>query len=153
MATVTVKCNLPNGVILRAFKPLTVSQPVLGGGMRDVTEYQPEGGSVVIKGTAVPRVHDDNFVYPVLDRNRFAITTGVDKELWDNWLAANKNSAMVVNGCIYAVDEKDAEKADRAHKGLTSNMQPLARDGDPRMPKRKAPQGNGGLVSAGEGER
>lgn len=149
MATVTVKCNIPNGIVIQAYQPVTVQVPVLGGGMREITEHHPVGERITIRGPAVPRIHDENFVYPVVDRNGFAVTQGVDAEVWKNWLEANKKSAMIVNGCVYAVEDKDAQKADNQHRGITSGAQPLARDGDVRMPKRK-PAPN---VSAGQGER
>lgn len=133
--TVTVACNIPNGYVLRLHAPGKRQEPVLGGGMREVDEYR-EIGRAILKGPAVPQRHDPNFVQPILDRNGYALTSGVDAELWEGWLAHNKNSDCVVNGCIYAVSDPDkAQKGDPAHRDKKSGLEPIAADGDPRMPR------------------
>ena len=142
--TVTIACNIPNGMTLRVCAPQTQSEPVLGGGMRDVTVFR-ETARVTVKGPARPKLHDDSFEYPVLDKNGFALTQ-VSADLWEAWLRDNQTSLAVVNGCIYAVAEPD-KAGDKAHRGIKSGLEPVSSQEDPRMPKRRP------NLSPGQGTR
>lgn len=143
--TVTVACNLPNGITLRAFKPVKINQPILGGGMREVTEYQDTGVRFQVRGNATPAMPDKNFRIPDI-ASGYALTHGVPAELWEEWLKANKDSAYVVNGCIFAVERDAVGQAKREGERL-SGLEPINPDGDKRMPRAR---GGVGAITAGE---
>lgn len=89
MATVTVGCKLPNGLII-----------------------QVGNKSHTLKGA-----NDTSIV------GGHGITEGVDKELWDAWLVANKDRAMVKNGHVFAHGKTESTKAEATEK--TSNKTKL----------------------------
>lgn len=136
MATVTVACNLPHGLVLRTFAPSKINVPMLGGGLREMEEHH-EAGRITINGNAIPALRDPMKEYPALTPNGYALTHGVDAELWASWLNANKNSPVVVNKCIFAV-EKDAVGEARRAGEAKSGLEPLTPDRDPRMPRGNA---------------
>lgn len=143
--TVTVACNLPHGITLRAFRPVKIQQPVMGGGLREVTEYQDTGSRFQVRGNAVPAMPEKAFRFPEI-ANGYALTAGVPAELWEEWLKANKDSPMVANGCIFAVERDAAGQAKREGE-RTSGLEPINPDGDIRMPRRGR---NVSAVTAGE---
>ena len=49
------------------------------------------------------------------------ITDGVDKDLFDAWLAANKDAAAVINGLIFAHGKTESAKAEAAEKAANKN--------------------------------
>lgn len=144
--TVTVACKLPNGVILRGFNFEMRAEQVMGGGTRDVKVAVDGGQRVVINGmaTAPNSQRLDMAGAQVSIVSGFALTHGVDADLWENWLSMNKDSDMVRNGLIFAQGKPlDARSQAREHREQKSGMEPMARldprpDGsverDPRMP-------------------
>ena len=49
------------------------------------------------------------------------ITEGVDKDLFDAWLAANKEAAAVINGLIFAHGKTESVKAEASEKTDNKN--------------------------------
>jgi hypothetical protein len=136
-AKVVVACKLPHGLRIRPFKMMNERELVLGGGSREQPVARAIGPAVLIQGTAVP--------YGTIPKCRmaagYAITEGVDKDLWDSWFANNKDTAMVENGLIGAHDT--AERAidfAKEHAKTRSGMEPFLKKGDPRAPKSPLPQ-------------
>lgn len=140
-AKVTVACKLPAGIRLRNFKMVPHREPVLGGGFRETEIAEPVGEDILINGTAVS--------FGLAPRHTvvagFAITEGVDKECWDNWLAANTASAMVRNGLIFAYERSDAVLDEaKNRRDVRSNLEPFvpsedpAKQRDPRAPRRSS---------------
>lgn len=131
-AKVTVACNLPHGIYLRAFEMVEEVEQVMGGGTRIMKVGRPVGEPIRINGVAheidkAPRAHMF-FGY--------ALTYGVDKDMWDNWFEANRNSHMVKNKCIFAYENKqDTKDACRDYEGTRSGMEPFLPDGDLRGPR------------------
>ena len=54
------------------------------------------------------------------------ITEGVDKELWDAWLVANKDRAMVKNGHVFAHGKTESTKAEATEKSSNkTKLEPI----------------------------
>lgn len=101
--TVTVACKLPNGIFLRVFDMVETQEPVMGGGYRTVKMAREKGQRVRLNGFS----HAQNRAPNSPIREGFALTYGVDKDLWDLWKSQNADTDMVKNGLVFA-HEKDA---------------------------------------------
>lgn len=140
-AKVTVACNLPNGVRIRAYRMVPDREPVMGGGVRETMRAEPISESVLIRGPGheidkAPRA-------PIVGRTDktmgYALTSGVDKDLWDNWLSFNKDSAMVRNRNIFAFeDRRSTIAAVKENEDTRSGLEPFMPEGDPRRPRSRA---------------
>lgn len=114
--SVTVACKLPNGLHLDVFR------------MEEWTEQTPTGsrqtkraireGRVTLNG--VKRRVDDPRV-----SEGFALTHGVDATHWARWLEANKDSALVQNGLIFASKPNDARSPARERAKQMSGLEPI----------------------------
>jgi hypothetical protein len=128
-AKVTVACKLPHGLLLRVFDWETRSEPVLGGGIRDVKVAAARPEMVRVRGNAVP--------FGVVPRwaieDGFALTPGVDKEFFDLWMEQNRNHAAVRAGLIFAFEKhEDAASEARNRASLKSGMEQLDPQNLPR---------------------
>lgn len=66
------------------------------------------------------------FANGINDGNGFGLTYGVDKGLWDAWLAENKERALVKNGLIFAHEKvKETKSESKEKKDLQSKTEPL----------------------------
>ena len=85
--TVNIACTLPHGVRLNVIERTSDRPPrdrgffELKGPVKEHGEFKP--------GRTPERQH----------------VTPVDKELWDLWLAENKESTLVTSGSVFAVPE------------------------------------------------
>ena len=150
---VTVACKLPNGLILRTFKKERIIQPVIGGGMREVEQFLPDGRSYKINGNTAP------YAQPLLDANgdsimleqSFALTPDIPKDFWEQWLEHNKDSAMVKHGLIFAtVKPLELRAMAKANRDRSHGLEPIdthPESGDPRNPPR-AQRLKAGQISA-----
>lgn len=130
--TVTIACKLPNGMVLRLFQMTERAEQVLGGGQRKVKQAALiDRAPITIKGCATP------FGVALQTFGGYALTTGVDKEFWEEWVKQNadsdilKNNLMFVQGDEYRAADQAKEQAE-----ITSGLQPLNPDKDIRAPKR-----------------
>ena len=141
-ATVTVACKYPGGLILRRHVMKPKTELVMGGGTREVQEAVATGEQVVINGPAaepgkmpfqrgpsgapIPKTQVD-VIYG------FALTHGVPKDLWESWLEANEDSAMVRNGLVFAHGQAASVKAQaKNHEKQRSGLEAI----DPNRPGR-----------------
>jgi hypothetical protein len=132
--TVIVACRLPHGLWLRRFVPQEESEHVLGGGVRTVKVYRETGERFRIAGNAMLLLRVPDGKYPEIISGA-ALTFGVPADLWESWLAANKDSPMVREGLVRAVPNyTDARSYAQETRDVKSGLEPLERDGDPRMP-------------------
>ncbi len=134
-AKVTVACNLPAGIRMRNFVMRPSRELVMGGGVRETHVAEKVGEDIIIHGIAVP--------FGLAPRHRvvagYALTEGVDKDAWDAWHKDNINSPMVKNSCIFAYEKQaDTEDAAEDRKGTRTGLEPFAKSGDPRRPRRGA---------------
>ena len=132
MATVTVGCKIPNGLILRNFVMQKVNEARAGGGFMEIERAVLVGGTVEIKGPAV-RVGESS---PTVVVNGAALTHGVDADFFNAWLLANKDSAMVQNHMVFAHEKHEQVTARaREFKGELSGLQPIVPNSDKRLPR------------------
>lgn len=128
--TVSVACKLPSGIHLNVFTMEDAQEPVLGGGWRTVKRAVP-AGRVTLKGTG-RRVDDPRIV------GGYALTHNVDADHWANWLTANKDSALVKNGLIFAhVKPAEVEAQARDHREAVSGLEPVDPNNLPAEFKKK----------------
>ncbi len=130
MATVTVACKVPNGLILRVFDMVDRDVPVLGGGVKTVKEAQVRGSSIKVLGPAAP--------FGQLPRapiaGGYALTHGVDQAFFTEWLKQNAESELVKNGLIFAHEKADyLTKQAQEKEAVTSGLEPLKPDADKRV--------------------
>lgn len=122
MATVTVGCKLPNGIYLRKFRMVKRTEAVLGGGVREYEIAEPDGEAIKIDGYAAPFGMSPQA--PVA--GGYALTYGVDEDLWNAWLEANKDSDMVRNNLIFAAGRVDhAQGRAKEMASIKSGLEPL----------------------------
>lgn len=141
-ATVTVACKYPGGLILRRHVMREKIELVMGGGTRTVQEAVATGEQAVVNGPArepgkMPLQRGPGGA-PVKDTHvdlasGFALTPGVPKDIWDSWLEANKDSAIVRNGLIFAHGQAASVRAQaKDHEKQRSGLEPI----DPNRPGR-----------------
>lgn len=139
--TVTVACKLPHGLILQLQRPVKMVEPVLGGGVREYTISQRFGEQVTIFGNRTPFGQQPKCTII----GDYALTPGIDKTFFEEWMKQNANHDVVVNELIFAHKSRDhAEGFARENAGRRSGLEPLdmsmktvggkERVADPRVP-------------------
>jgi hypothetical protein len=120
--TVTVACKMPHGIVIRDHVETEVMVDVLGGGKRPEKIFRPVGRPIRIKGPTVP----DAFIRLVEVVAGFAITEGVDGEIFARWIDWNKDAPFVANRLIFG-HEDGARVRDwaKAHGSVNSGMDPI----------------------------
>lgn len=137
MATLSVACKIPNGLLLRVgnWQEHNVSDRF--GGTRLEKVWAPVGEPVKINGPA--RGFGEAPRHP--EHDGFAITHGVDAEFWAKWWADNQDLDAVKNGLIKAHEKPMELKAHtKEYAAQPSGLEPLAIEGgqmvDKRIPRR-----------------
>jgi hypothetical protein len=144
-ATVTVASKLPMKIEMQCSAKRTMQKKHMGQVWRE-DEYYKTGPSHIIEGTAYPAGSPPPNMPPAPRmESGFALTFGVDKSLWDAWLAENADSPMVKNKLIFAFEKLDSVKGmAKDYKNLDSGLGPLQPDNnDRRMPKKVIGQPQG----------
>ena len=127
--TVIVGCKIPNGLILQLSHMERSSEPVMGGGHRDVKLGRKVGPKYVIKGPA--------FQVGVMPRyliaGGYALTSGIPKDFWEEWLEQNKEADYVKNDLVIAHQSmEDLERHCLDNEHLKTGLEPM----DPtRLPR------------------
>lgn len=134
--TVTVCCKVPSGLLLRCFKPSeeTESTPT---GVRTYTIVRGVPGSEFrVNGPArsffmAPDTFDRAVMsYP----GGYALTSGMPRELWENWFHYNKDTPLVREGLIFALpSETDAALEARSNQSVESGLEAI----DPADPMKR----------------
>lgn len=120
--TVTVACKLPHGVVIRDHTEGAVHENVMGGGSRKVKVYRPIGPKIRIKGPTVPVA----FVRLVEVVGGYAITSGIDADVFGRWMSWNKDAPFVRNLLIYGHEDRDHVLGwAREHGAVKSGVEPL----------------------------
>ena len=132
---VTVACNIPNGLVIRVHAPSTHMEPVLGGGVRDSQVAEEVGDRVTIHGYL--RAHGDEREIRVLTRglgrSGWALTPGVNRTFFEEWIKQNKDMPAVKNGLIKAHESTSyLEGFAKEHTKLKNGVEPI----DPKNPPR-----------------
>lgn len=129
-STVTVACKIPNGLILRVFNQEEYDEPVLGGGVRKAKRAVQVGNPVKIDGPAVPFGMQPNS--PI--SGGYALTAGVDADIWTKWLEQNADLDAVKNKLVFAHARQDSAAAEaRENETRVSGLQPIDPNGDARV--------------------
>lgn len=132
MPEVTVALKHPNGIILRLFEMVETQEPVMGGGFRTFKLARQKGPQVRINGNAHPQ--DKAPLQPLAGNTGFALTYGIDKAFWDEWLAQNKDTDLVKNGLIFAHEKESNTTAQaKAHASLKSGLERMDPDNLPKL--------------------
>lgn len=102
-ATVSVASKAPFDIILKLYDLVEQSEPVLGGGFRTFKQYRERLGSktFTIQGNSWPQNKGPHQQIV----GGYAITHGIPKEFWDEWLKQNENADFVKNNMIFAHTE------------------------------------------------
>jgi hypothetical protein len=141
--TVTVACKITNGLILQLCRmvPQREQTPV---GVRDVMIAERTGTAYIIAGPAYPVQPPPGYPRQVQIEGGYALTRGIPKDFWDQWLEQNKDAPFVKNGHVFAQPTMDSV-IDQAQDGakLRTGFEPLdvSNDGknDSRMPRSTHP--------------
>ncbi len=98
--TVTVASKLPMDFVLQLHDKVTRHEPVIGGGMREFAVYQQRFGAptYIINGNSWAQNKGPHQQI----QSGFAITHGIPKAFWEEWLDQQGNSDIVRNGMIFA---------------------------------------------------
>lgn len=141
---VTVACKLPHGLRLRLYKMVDSNENVAGNTVRAVKRAEQVGDEVIVKGVAVEFGKEKALV------GGFALTPGVDKDFFDEWMKQNAQHDAVKNGLIFAAGSRDAvegaaEERAKERSGLEPLDMSMVKRGDrmvaadPRMPRSANP--------------
>lgn len=130
-ATVTVASKFPMDFALKLYDMVEKQEPVMGGGFRTFRMAQQRPGTKVFyaQGNSFPQ---NKGAHQQIAAG-FAITRGIPKAFWDQWIEQNRDADYVVNGMIFAFGEEASTiaKAKEMEK-VASNLERL----DPeKLPK------------------
>ena len=128
--TVTVACNLPNGLILRLFDWIDDrSNPPDKDGKRQKIAIQSRDKRkqpVRLHGWAVPWQARPKFmIIAGKQGSMYALTTGVDREFWKQWLEQNHESPVVTERMVYAMDNEREATQEALGNGVKSGLEPI----------------------------
>lgn len=156
-ATVTVACNIPNGIVLQLCKKVKWIEQTRDGNM-DRVRWDKVGPRLVLAGPAYPNGQiPDGFKEKPMIAGGYALTHDIPKDFWDEWLDQNAESSFVVNKQVFAQSAlADAQSQAREQRDVRSGFEPINRDldpkKDPRLPTPIAGLGVG-LVSQAEEQK
>lgn len=128
--TVVVGCKIPNGMVLHLDRMVEFKQPILGGGVEKGEIAQRLPDTFRLNGNSVA-LNPDGRVTEIDHRiiGGYGITTGIPRDFWDRWLAANKDADYVRNRLVFAVgDEERAVSVAREQAEIRSGLEPIDRN-------------------------
>ncbi|PVX61242.1 hypothetical protein [Paraburkholderia unamae] len=130
-ATVTVASKSPFDITLKLYDLVEQNEPVLGGGFRTFKQFRERVGAptFMIQGNSWPQNKGPHQQIV----GGYAITHGIPKAFWDEWLEQNENADYVKNKMIFAHTEAasvTSKAADQAE--IRSNMERLDPSNLPR---------------------
>lgn len=158
MPNVTVACKLPHGLTLRVFRMEDFAEPVMGGGTRTVKKAILAAEPVTLNRAAAPQ--GESHEHRVI--GGYALTPGIDADFWGTWLEQNKDSDIVRNRLVFALEkEASVESKAREHKDTTSGLErldvrsvPSKDGGEPAMADKRIPRvALGGSITISPGSR
>lgn len=124
-ATVTVACKIPQGMRCVIHETREMNEATMGGS-RLIKQSFPTDAEFFVKGPA----HAQNEGPRCRVVAGFAITEGVSKDLWDQWLVQFASLPAVKNRMIFAYESQskafDAAKEARAIKTGLERLNPHA---------------------------
>ena len=122
--TVTVACKIPMGMILQLQEFIEVYQPGPGGS-RVVKEAVRTGPRYTVRGNRLPFGVIPDFQMTSTN-NGYALTPGIPKDFWDQWVEQNKMADYVVNKIIFAYEQlADVKACAEEHEKRKSGLEPI----------------------------
>lgn len=125
-ASVTVACKVPAGLILKLFRMVDDSE-MTPLGPRAVKRAQQIGRTYRINGSARNRsVLSDEATLPLA--YGYALTPGIPKAFWDEWVVQNADADVVVNKLIFAhekVGYAHAQAKEQQRAKIVSGLEPV----------------------------
>ena len=120
----TVVSKLEMALQCQLQKPVTVTKRDRSTTWEE-TEYRRYGPIVIIAGTAFPNGNTEGMERPDM-ASGFAMTHGVDREFFEEWMSQNEGHPAVMAGLIYCSPKVDDAKAyAKEHKALDSGLGPV----------------------------
>ena len=126
--TATVGCTLPNGLVIYGYTDHGEDNrawPLFAGG-----RWTRTNKTAVLRGTNNP----PGDLAPHAAQRRDGITQGVDKGLFDSWMAANADSALVTGGSVYDHEKRRLENIEHAEAAKAEQAERDAARVDPNAP-------------------
>lgn len=125
--TVTVACALPHGFRMQLQEKVLIPAPSREDPSRKEELSRYAGKAIVINGPAPNRDHKrmmDGDAVPT--SGGYALTFGVDKDLWDKWREQMKEWPPLVAGQVFAHEREDTVKGQaRAGQSGPSGFEPF----------------------------
>lgn len=126
---ITVACKLPSGLLLRLCR-MEDSSEQSPMGIKTIKVARWYGDQVRINGVAArtnPAPNDSAFA----QTGGYALTPGVDREFFEEWLRQNADAEVVRNEIIFAHgSDADVRRHTRDNEKVRSGMEPI----DPEKP-------------------
>lgn len=147
--TVTVACKIPSGLVLQLQRPLDKFEDTREG--PQPRKYMVKYGAIhVVRGPAYPcGTVPKGFPKPPIIEGGYALTPGIPRDFWDQWLEQNKTAAYVTpsngadHGSIFAYpDMEDVVAAAAEQEKYLTGLEPLSTDEDAkgRLTDRRLPR-------------
>lgn len=125
--SVTVACALPHGFRMQLQEKVAIPAPSREDPSRKEEISRYSGPVITINGPAPNRDQKrimDGETFPT--QGGFALTYGVDKDLWEKWREQMKEWPPLVAGQIFASEREDAVKGKaRAGESGPSGFEPF----------------------------
>lgn len=133
--TVTVLLKHPNGLILNLYDMVDDTSPrgpaAMSGPLKIARKRMGPGTEVRLNGCAEGRGSDPRPNHLIV--GGYGVTPNVSKDFWDKWYEDNKDSDLVRNKIIWAMDNhNDATSWAKEHEGVKSGFEPLDPNNLPR---------------------
>lgn len=146
--TVTVACNLPNGLLLQIYDIEEVESVLPNGRVikennatlnLDAGRWMINGAAIDYAALAEGGLPDYRVIKGSAPGTGYALTTGVPRAIVERWMHQNANSPLVKNRHVF-VSGTEASAVDEArdYKDLNSGFQGLSQTGDYRLPSGRA---------------
>jgi len=116
---------MPFDFILRLYDRKKKYEPIMGGGVREFDKFERRQGvkSYLITGNSFPQNKGPGVVQIV---DGFALTHDIPKDFWDEWLEQHEQLDVVVNGMVFAHEERASTLAEAKEKsGEKTNLERL----------------------------
>jgi hypothetical protein len=113
-ATVTVASKMPFDFVLKLYDFRERNEPVMGGGARTYKIAEPRRGAktFVVQGNSFPQNKGPHQQLTF----GYAITHGIPKAFWDEWVEQHKEADYILNGMLFAHSETASTMAEAREK-------------------------------------
>lgn len=130
---VIIGCKIPNGLILDEEREIDYNEPIMGGGIYRGKRWVRTGVRYTLNGPAVSAEQFRSGDIDHLVIRGAALTTGIPREFWENWLKRHKDNSFVKQRLVFAAaDEGSARSMAAELAKVKSGLEPI----DPDHPNR-----------------